>query len=71
MKRPFQVSVAYLAAPRGCEWRAKSFSVSAKTLQDAERLGLKLLDRHIHVSKLRDYAVCAKSLDSKTERSIQ
>lgn len=71
MRRPFQVSVAYLAAPRGCEWQAKSFSVKAANLEEAERAGLKLLSRQIPVSKLWDYAICARSLDSKTERSVQ
>jgi hypothetical protein len=71
MRRPFQVSVAYLAASRGSEWKSKSFNVKALNLEGAERAGLKLLGRQISVSKLWDYAVCARSLDSKTERSIQ
>ncbi len=71
MKRSFQVAIAYLAAPRGCEWQAESFSVTALSLEEAERVGLKLLNRQVAVSKLWDYAVTAKSLDPQTERSLQ
>ena len=60
MKNLFQVSIAYLAVSRGSEWKSKSYRVRARSIGEAERLGLNLLGREIPASKLNDFAVFAK-----------
>lgn len=73
MKNLFQVSIAYLAASRGSDWKTKSYRVKARSIGEAERLGLNLLGKEIPASKLYDFAVLAKPFERQRnlERSYQ
>ena len=67
MKNLFQVSIAYLAASRGSEWKSKSYRVRARSVGEAERVGLNLLGREIHTSRLNDFAVFAKPFERQRQ----
>ena len=72
MSNLFQVSVAYLAAPRGSSWKSKTYRVKARSIGEAERRGLDLLNREVPVAKLDDCAVFAKAFERQPnlERSL-